>query len=157
MPHNPVSQVLSVDDDADAAEILGLLMTSHQVEVTSVRSGAEALAKIKSNYFDLYLLDVWLPFFDGFELCRQIREFDSKTPILFYSGAAYDTDKQKAFAAWATGYVTEPDGEDLIDTMLGLIAKAKIDNAPARWVDDALPAADRPFGSSFFSLNTASD
>jgi CheY-like chemotaxis protein len=156
MPYNPVSQVLSVDDDDDAAEILGLLMTSHQVEVTSARSGAEALAKIKSNCFDLYLLDVWLPLFDGFELCRQIREFDSKTPILFYSGAAYDSDKQKAFAAGATGYVTKPDVEDLIDTMLELIAKAKIDNAPGHWVGDPLPAAERPFGS-FFSLNTASD
>lgn len=157
MPFTPLSQVLSVDDNEDAVEILSLLMKSYQVEVTSVRSSAEALLKIKSDSFDLYLLDGWIPVLDGFELCRLIRESDSTTPILFYSGAAYETDKQRAFRAGANAYVIKPDVEGLIETMLELIAKAKVDNAQPRWVGNSMSAMETRFASQFFSAKTASD
>jgi CheY-like chemotaxis protein len=157
MPFTPLSQVLSVDDNEDAAEILSLLMKSHQVEVTSARSSAEALLKIKSNPFDLYLLDGWMPGLDGFELCRLIRESDSTTPILFYSGAAYETDKQRALVAGASAYVTKPDVDGLIETMLELIAKARVDNAQLLWVGNSMSATETRFASQFFNAETVSD
>lgn len=101
------ARVLSVDDDEDAGEMLSLLLKTVQVDVTCVRSAAEAWPKINTEYFDMYLLDAWLPDVDGFELCRQIRASGSTTPILFYSGAAYDADKQRGMAAGATAYVTK--------------------------------------------------
>ena len=59
----------------------------------------------------------------GEELTRRIREFDQTTPILFYSGAAYDSDKQAAFHAGAQGYLTKPPDVDvLIDEVVRLIA-----------------------------------
>ena len=157
MPFTPLSQVLSVDDNEDTVEILSLLMKSYQVEVTSARSSSEALVKIKSASFDLYLLDGWMPVLDGFELCHLIRESDSTTPILFYSGAAYDTDKQRAFAAGANAFVTKPDVEGLIETMLELIAKAKVANAQPRWVGNSMSATETRFASQFFNARTASD
>jgi len=95
MPSHTRSRVLSVDDDEDACEMLRVLMNSYRIDATCVRSAADAWLMIKAERFNLYLLDAWLPNLDGFEFCRQIREFDSVTPILFYSGAAYDADKQK--------------------------------------------------------------
>jgi len=157
MPIIPLSHVLSVDDDEDSGEILALLMKSHQVAVTTAYSSAEALSRIKSNCFDLYLLDVWLPGLNGFELCRLIRESDLETPILFYSGAAYHADKQKAFAAGANAYVAKPDVEGLMETMLALLNGEKSDDVTARWVGAQPPSAEGRFASSFFSLNTASD
>lgn len=158
MPFNPLSQVLSVDDNEDTAEILGLLMKSYQIEVTATRSSADALLKIKSGCFDLYLLDGWLPVLDGFELCRQIRESDSTTPILFYSGAAYEIDKQKAFAAGANAYVTKPDVDGLIETMLELIAKAKVDIVQTPWTGKYFPAVECRVANRLFSVvSTAGD
>jgi len=157
MPFNPLLQVLSVDDNEETAEILGLLMKSYEVEVTAARSSADALLKIKSRCFDLYLLDGWLPVLDGFELCRQIRESDSTTPILFYSGAAYEIDKQKAFAAGANAYVTKPDVDGLVETMLELIAKAKVDNVQTPWTGNHFPAVESRVANRFFSVSTAGD
>ena len=58
--------------------------------------------------FELYLIDNWLPGESGIDLCKRLREFDRRTPILFYSGAAYEYDKRAAFAAGAQGYLTKP-------------------------------------------------
>jgi len=134
MPSTTLSRVLCVDDDEDAGEMLSLLLKSRRIEVTCAQSAAEAWLKIKAECFDLYLLDAWLPQLDGFEFCRQIREFDSNTPILFYSGAAYDADKQKGIAAGANAYLTKPDVEGLIETISNLIAKGRADDVAPRWV-----------------------
>jgi CheY-like chemotaxis protein len=149
MPSDTLSRVLCVDDDEDAGEMLSFLLKSQRIEVTCTRSAAEAWVKIKAECFDLYLLDGWLPHLDGFEFCRQLREFDAHTPILFYSGAAFDADKQKGIAAGANAYVIKPDVEGLIEAMVDLIAKAKAGDVAARWVShEGHPAEKWPCARS---------
>ena len=125
MPPETRSRVLCVDDDQDACEMLSALMNLHGIDATCVRSAAEAWPLIKTERFHLYVLDGWLPKVDGFEFCRQLRGSDSHTPILFYSGAAYQADKQKGIAAGANGYVIKPNVEGLIETIIDLIANAR--------------------------------
>ena len=149
MPSDTLSRVLCVDDDEDAGEMLSLLLKSHGIEVTCTQSAAGAWLKMKVECFDLYLLDAWLPLLNGFEFCRQIREFDSDTPILFYSGAAYDTDKQKGISAGANAYVTKPDVDGLIKTIEDLIAKAKALDVDSPVVINHLPAVEKWFVGGF--------
>lgn len=156
MPSNTRSRVLCVDDDEDACEMLSFLLNSYRIDATCVRSAAEAWLKIRAERFDLFMLDAWLPRLDGFEFCRQIRESDSTTPILFYSGAAYDADKQKGIAAGANAYVTKPDLEGLVETMLDLIARAKASDVAPRWVGSELHPAENSLFPQFFSVKTAS-
>jgi CheY-like chemotaxis protein len=54
-------------------------------------------------------------------LCRKIREFDRHTPIIFYSGAAFDSDKEEALYAGAQAYVAKPHIEQLIQTVHRLL------------------------------------
>lgn len=157
MPTTTRSRVLCVDDDLDACEMLSMLLKLRRIEVTCAQSAAEAWPLIKAQCFDLYLLDTLLPQLDGFEFCRQIREFDSKTPILFYSGAAYAADKRKGIAAGANAYVSKPDIEGLIETVGALIAKAKAADVATRWVANQRRPAERSLSAQFFSFNTASD
>jgi DNA-binding response OmpR family regulator len=157
MPSNTLSRVLCVDDDLDACEMLSLLLKSQRIDVTCAQSAAEAWPLINAEDFDLYLLDAWLPLLDGFEFCRQIREFDSNTPILFYSGAAYDADKRKGIAAGANAYVTKPDVEGLIETIGDLMAKAKPDHVAPRWVGNQRRPAENWLSVPFFGVETASD
>jgi DNA-binding response OmpR family regulator len=60
------------------------------------------------GYFDLYILDNWLPDGDGVELCRLIRGFDPHTPIMFCSAAAYVRDIREATLAGAQEYLVKP-------------------------------------------------
>jgi DNA-binding response OmpR family regulator len=89
--------------------MLSTLLRSSQIETTTVGTAAQALRLIEAERFDLYVLDLWLPDLDGFELCRRIRASDPYTPILFFSGAAYDTDKKKSIEAGANAYLIKPD------------------------------------------------
>jgi DNA-binding response OmpR family regulator len=125
MPITPQARVLSVDDDIDAGKMLELILKSDGISVTCAHSADEAWLMIQAQDFDLFLLDSWLPRTDGFELCRQIRATDAKTPILFYSGAAYDTDKEKGMAAGANAYVVKPELGTLSQTITDLIVQAE--------------------------------
>jgi two-component system OmpR family response regulator len=119
MPSKPQPRVLYVDDDEDSREMLSTLLKMALIETTTVGTAAQALLSIQAERFDLYLLDSQLPDLDGFELCRRIRDFDSATPILFFSGAAYETDKKRGIDAGADAYVTKPD----LDGLLGSITQ----------------------------------
>lgn len=155
MPSTIRSRVLCVDDDNDACVMLTVLMSLYGIDVTCARSAAEAWPLIKTKGFDLYSLDGWLPELDGFEFCRQIRDFDPNTPIIFYSGAAYDADKQRGAAAGANAYVTKPDVDGLIETIVDLIAKAKA-AAPAPWVSAQSAAIEKRISGPLLSFQTAS-
>ena len=65
--------------------------------------------------YDAVLLDNWMPEITGIDLCRQIREVDNSTPIIFCSGAATKSDADEALSAGAQHYLTKPlDPEDLV-------------------------------------------
>ena len=117
-------RVLCVDDDEDSREILSMMLKFRRIDTMTVGTAAQALSLIEAEQFDLYLLDVWLPDLDGFELCRRMREVDPHTPILFFSGAAYEADKKRAIDAGANAYVTKPDLEGLVGSISQFVSHA---------------------------------
>ena len=125
MPYNCRTRVLYVDDNEDSREMLCLLLRSSRIEVKAVSTAAQALSSIQIEHFDLYLLDAWLPDLDGFELCRCIRQLLPHTPILFFSGAGYETDKQRAIEAGANTYVIKPDLSGLLESVTHFIPQAR--------------------------------
>ena len=102
MPRDLSPMVLCVEDDEDSREMLSLLLKHWRIETKTVGTATQALSMIQAERFDLYLLDTQLPDLDGFELCRRMRSLDPQTPILFFSGDAYESDKQKGIEAGAS-------------------------------------------------------
>jgi len=125
MPINPRPRVLCVDDDEDSREMLSTLLKFWRIETKAVGTAAQALSLIQAERFDLYLLDAWLPDLDGFELCRRMRDFDPHTPILFFSGAAYDADKERGLEAGANAYVIKPDVDGLVGSITQFVSHAE--------------------------------
>ena len=118
-------RVLCTDDNTDTRDLVFAMLESAGYDVVCVGSGAEALELLEREKFALIVLDNWMPELTGTELTRLIRKSDETTPILFYSAAAYDGDKQAAFAAGAQGYLTKPEGIDhLLDEVNRLIDNA---------------------------------
>ncbi len=121
----PKGRILCTEDDPDTCELITITLQNAGFVAVCVANALAALEMIKVQKFDLYLIDSWLPRVSGIELCIKIREFDSKTPILFYTGAAYEADKAQAFAAGAQGYLVKPvDVETLVSEIRRLIAEA---------------------------------
>jgi DNA-binding response OmpR family regulator len=128
-----VPQILYTEDDADTRELVSYVLTTSNCKVTLADSNARALLLAETNKFDLYVIDNWLREGSGIELCKKLREFDPGTPILFYSGAAFDRDKQEAFASGAQAYLTKPvDNDELVKEVFRLISEARNGNPPEK-------------------------
>jgi two-component system, OmpR family, alkaline phosphatase synthesis response regulator PhoP len=118
-------RVLFIEDDADTRELVSFVLRRENYEVVLAADSEEALSAAGKMSFQLYLIDNWLPGESGVDLCRRLRQFDRRTPILFYSGAAYEQDKRAAFAAGAQGYLTKPiELGELVEEVSHLISAA---------------------------------
>lgn len=121
MPPHP-KRVLCVDDDEDTCSMLCGLLGLVGWEVATASTAAEALKLIAGERFDLYLLDNWLPGGSGVELCREIRRSDPSTPVVFYSGAGLDSEREAALDAGAQAYLIKPcDAAALVETVRRLL------------------------------------
>ena len=127
MHPTPKGRILCTEDDPDSRELLLVMLENADYEVTVTADSADALSLAQRKPFDLILVDNWMPGLTGQELTTEIRKFDKSTPILFYSGAAFESDMQEARDAGAQGYLTKPEGiSDLIEEVARLIAEARI-------------------------------
>jgi len=123
----PKRRILCTEDDPDTRELVVLVLTAAGFYVKCADTAAEAIALAKSESFDLYLVDNWMPGLTGPELTRKLREFDLKTPILFYSAAAFESDKEDARLAGAQGYLVKPVGFSELASEVGrLIAESRL-------------------------------
>jgi len=121
-----VGNILYVEDDQDTRDLVTCVLTMNNYRIVAAEDCDEALMLARSSQFDLYLIDNWMAGCSGIDLCKKLREFDPLTPILFYSGAAYESDKQQAFAAGAQEYLVKPvDIDELIEQVTRLISEAK--------------------------------
>ena len=101
-------KIMLVDDEPD---ILDLLEKALNIEgfynITKIDSGISAVTTCKQIQPDFIILDVMLPDIDGYEVCKQIREF-SYCPVLFLSSKNDELDKILGLAVGGDDYVTKP-------------------------------------------------
>jgi DNA-binding response OmpR family regulator len=108
MQNNNSPRVLYIEDHEDTRELVTLVLGQKSVQVVTGSTIETGVALAYSQKFDLYLLDSWLPDGSGLDLCKRIREFDQATPILFYSAAAYEIDREEALKSGAQAYLVKP-------------------------------------------------
>jgi DNA-binding response OmpR family regulator len=118
-------RILFVEDHDDTRDLITLLL-NYQYDVSTASTLQEGLNLIRSGNFNLFIFDSWLLDGSGIDLCKRVREFDQRTPILFYSAAAYESDKNLALKAGAQAYLVKPvDVGDLLKTINSLIRERR--------------------------------
>jgi len=123
---SPPLRILCTEDDADTRDLITLLLSLNNCEVVTPETPSLALELARTAHFDLYLVDNWMPRMSGTDFCGELRLFDSETPILFYSGAAYPEDLAKAYASGAQGYLVKPaDNDELVAEVFRLISESQ--------------------------------
>lgn len=100
-------KVLVVDDEKLIVKGIKFSLEQDGMEVQCAFDGEEALAMIKTQSFDLILLDLMLPKLSGLEVCQQVREF-SKVPIIMLTAKGDDMDKIMGLEYGADDYITKP-------------------------------------------------
>jgi len=114
------------EDNEDAGVMLMTLLGLSDIDVLVASSVKDALQAAQNGNFDLYLLDNRFPGESGLELCQQLRTFSPQTPIVFYSGAGYATDRQKGLEAGADKYLVKPDVGSVASTIFQLVTRTSL-------------------------------
>ncbi len=102
-----IGRVLVVDDDPQIRRAMKATLTSRGYEVSDSRTGEEALDKLRSETYDLVLLDMNMPGIGGIETCGLIRS-SSDIAIIMLTVSSSEKDKVEALDAGADDYVTKP-------------------------------------------------
>lgn len=118
-------RLLIAEDEVLMQDLL-MMHLSEDYDVTIAKDGAEALEKINLEQFDAILLDIMLPYVDGFTLCAEIRRM-GQTPILMLTARTEIEDRVRGLELGADDYLLKPfDFAELKARIHALIRRANI-------------------------------
>ena len=100
--------VLIVDDEKSIVDILKFNLEKSEYSTICAYDGKEALKLAREKSPDLMLLDVMLPYIDGFEVCKTLRSEGSNIPIIMITAREEETDKVFGLELGADDYITKP-------------------------------------------------
>ncbi len=113
-------KVLLVDDDIRNIYSLSAILEDLGMEVSPAMSGAEAIAKLGEESFELVLMDIMMPEMDGYEAMRRIRKMPglAELPMIALTAKAMKEDRQLCIDAGASDYLPKPVDVDLLKKMM---------------------------------------
>jgi two-component system aerobic respiration control protein ArcA len=117
--------ILVVDDDEIMRNALKRILEASGYKVLLASDGLELSKILEVNRLDMVLLDVNLPWVDGYELCKLLKSHHSlsKVPLVFVSARKEEEDIQRGFDAGCDEYITKPfDIEKMTETISRILA-----------------------------------
>lgn len=124
-------RLLVVDDEAKLLKAVAATLRAEGYEVTTARSGADALVSVNQTMPDLIVSDIRMPGMDGFQLARALRS-NSRTkfvPIIFLTAKDERDDRIKGFRTGVDAYLTKPfDPEELLAVVANIIHRIERTN-----------------------------
>jgi len=105
-----MKSILVVEDSPAIMELVRFLLTTFGYESRGAGDGFEALKIAKENRFDLILLDIQLPEFDGLEVLKEIKKIPEiqRTPVIALTAHAMQGDEARFLKAGCSGYISKP-------------------------------------------------
>ena len=115
---------LIVEDDLHLGFLLMDFLEGEGYRVKLCRDGESGLKQIKSNPYNVCILDLMLPKMDGFDLAKRIKLTTPETPFLFLTARSLKEDKLKGYALGAEDYISKPfDEEELLCKLKVILRK----------------------------------
>lgn len=123
-------RILIADDDERILRLIKDYLTFNSYEVVTATDGEEALEKFKGNEIDLVILDVMMPVYDGWIVCKEIRKI-SNVPIIILTAKDSDLDELFGFDIGADDYVSKPFNIELLLARVKRLLKNKANKVSA--------------------------
>lgn len=102
-----MSTILVVEDEESVRELVRMYLENEGFRVETASDGEEALNKVKANTPDLIILDIMLPKFDGWTVCREVKK-TSNVPIIMLSARTEEFDRVLGLELGADDYIPKP-------------------------------------------------
>ncbi len=114
-------RVLVVEDDAVIAKALGIALTKEGYRPRLVDNGPDAVREAIESSYGVIVLDVMIPGFDGFEVCRRLRKAGVETPVLMLTAKDAVDDRVHGLDTGADDYLVKPfDVQELLARLRAL-------------------------------------
>ncbi len=108
-------KILLVEDDPNFGTVLKDYLVMNDYDVVHAKNGMEGFEKFKKDDYDMCILDVMMPYKDGFTLAKEIRDKNEEVPIIFLTAKAMKEDVLKGYKVGADDYLNKPfDSEVLL-------------------------------------------
>jgi two-component system alkaline phosphatase synthesis response regulator PhoP len=108
MTSNQIPRILIVDDEVNLADGIRENLEAEGYATDVAHNGLEGLEKLRTNEFDLALLDVMMPNLDGLQVCAAIRAEGIQTPVLFLTVKNAAEDRVRGFEVGGDDYLAKP-------------------------------------------------
>ncbi|MDW8050852.1 MAG: response regulator [Armatimonadota bacterium] len=105
-----MKKILVVDDERHIVRLIQVNLERQGYQVVTAHDGKEALEKVKSEHPDLVVLDVMMPYMDGFEVLRTLRRNPETAdlPVIMLTAKAQDQDVLRGWQEGVDMYLTKP-------------------------------------------------
>jgi DNA-binding response OmpR family regulator len=124
-----MSKILIVDDDPHIRELAHIFLARDGFDVLEAGDGAEALAELEEVKVDLVIMDIMMPNMDGWELCRQIRQYYD-IPVLMLTAKGETADKIHGFQLGTDDYLVKPfEPLELVFRVKALLKRYRIETS----------------------------
>lgn len=122
-------KILLVEDDPNFGTVLKDYLLMNDFDVTHAKNGMEGFEKFKKDNYDLCILDVMMPYKDGFTLAKEIREKNEEVPIIFLTAKAMKEDVLRGYKVGADDYLNKPfDSEVLLMKIKAIMQRKNQDS-----------------------------
>jgi two-component system response regulator MprA len=101
-------RILVVDDEPAVQSALSRALALERYEVALADDGREALERLGSAAYEAVILDIAMPYVDGLEVCRRLREGGDRTPVLMLTAREEVDDRVAGLDAGADDYLVKP-------------------------------------------------
>lgn len=110
------AKVLLVDDSETDSLFISKILIAEGYVVSTAQNASQGVEKLKTEEFDLFLLDVLMPGTSGFELCQQIRSIPAykETPVIFLTALSDPENIKKGFELGGNDYITKPFDKNIL-------------------------------------------
>jgi len=104
------AKILVIDDEPEITDIIETFLENAGYEVKSENSSVIGIERAKTFLPDLVLLDIMMPFMDGYEACKELKKSEetSKIPVIFLTGKDARSDEGKSFKVGGDMFIKKP-------------------------------------------------
>jgi DNA-binding response OmpR family regulator len=140
--------ILIVEDDPNLGQILSEYLEIKGYKTSLCKDGEEGFKSYRKGQFDLCILDIMMPKKDGFTLAKEIREIDTKIPIIFLTAKSMKEDTIKGLKIGADDFMTKPFSMEELLLRMQAVMRRIVDNNSSEYESSILQV-----GKFVFDIN----
>ena len=132
-----MEHIVVVEDDQAIADMLCLHLKEQHYQVTHFDDGLQARTFLLKESYDLVLLDIMLPNYNGLDICKELRQVKPITPILLLTSMSGEADRVIGLELGADDYLTKPFSlRECIARVKALLRRSQYSQAPIEAEND---------------------